>query len=120
MYAGKMNKEEIIKEAERIFVAADTDHSGEIDYSEWAVATISKENILTDAKMKGAFNMFDKDGSGSISADEIKEVLGVGRRIGDEKVWNDIIREVDLNGDGLICYDEFKYMMSKFLEADIN
>ncbi len=48
MYAGKMNKEEIIKEAVKIFAAADTDNSGEIDYSEWAVATIAKDQILTE------------------------------------------------------------------------
>ncbi len=62
--------------------------------------------------------MFDKDGSGSISADEIKTVLGVGKKFGDEKVWDEIIKEVDINRDGVICFDEFKYMMSKFLESD--
>ena len=84
MYEGKMNKEDIMAEAEKIFATADTDGSGEIDYSEWAVATISKENILTEEKMKQAFNMFDKDKSGSISSEEVKAVLGVGRKFGNE------------------------------------
>ena len=52
MYEGKMNREDILAEADKIFTTADTDGSGEIDYSEWAVATISKEGILTDEKMK--------------------------------------------------------------------
>jgi hypothetical protein len=34
----------------------------------------------------------------------------------DKVVWSEIIKEVDLNGDGLIDYNEFKTMMSRFIE----
>jgi len=34
----------------------------------------------------------------------------------DKSVWIEIIKEVDLNGDGLIDFAEFKAMMSKFIE----
>lgn len=70
--------------------------------------------------------MFDKvnykckllqDGSGSISAVEIKNVLGVGKRIGSEKIWDDVINEVDSNGDGEISFEEFEKMMKKFLTS---
>jgi len=93
---------------------ADTDGSGEIDYSEWIIATINKNKLLTHEKLELAFNLFDKDGSGSISSSEVKEVLGVGKNI-DEKVWNDIIKEVDANGDGEISFVEFKTMMERLL-----
>lgn len=43
--------------------------------------------------------MFDKDGSGTITADEIREVLGFDSSIS-QKVLDDIIKEVDENGDG--------------------
>lgn len=59
--------------------------------------------------------MFDKDNSGYISADEVKEVLGMGKKI-DEKIWNDIVLEVDINGDGEISFKEFKQMMEKLLD----
>ena len=45
--------------------------------------------------------MFDKDGSGTISADEIKEVMGFDSSIS-RKAIDDIIKEVDENGDGVI------------------
>jgi calcium-dependent protein kinase len=61
-----------------------------------------------------AFSMFDKDGSGFISADEVKSVLGVGKNV-DEKLWLDIVKEVDANGDGEISFSEFKIMMEKLL-----
>ena len=38
----------------------DIDGSGMIDYSEWAVGTINKKNILTQGKLKKAFQLFDK------------------------------------------------------------
>ena len=57
--------------------------------------------------------MFDKDGNGTISGDEFKAVLG---KSVDMKVLDDMIMEVDTNGDGEISLVEFKEMMLKFLE----
>ena len=54
--------------------------------------------------------MFDKDGGGSISIDEIKQVLSFGQTL-DEEVVQQIIKQVDANGDGEISYDEFAQMM---------
>ena len=61
---------------------------------------------LTDAQLdefREAFNMFDKDGSGIISADEIREVLcfGGANSLSAEAV-DAIIKQVDENGDGEI------------------
>lgn len=69
---------------------ADTDGSGEIDYSEWIVATTDKKKLLSNQKMETAFNLFDRDGSGSISAQEVKDVLGLGKNI-EDNVWNQIV-----------------------------
>ena len=101
-------------EVDRIMAVADADGSGEIDYSEWVVATINKQKLLSNEKLEAAFNLFDKDGGGSISADEIKEVLGIGKKF-DEKVWDEIIKEVDVNGDGEISFKEFKTMMERLM-----
>ena len=56
--------------------------------------------------------MFDKDGSGFISSEEIKEILGFGKTLSEEAV-NKIIRQVDENGDGQISFDEFAKMMKQ-------
>lgn len=107
-------------EVDRIMEIADTDKSGAIDYSEWVVATINKNQLLSDEKMKQAFDIFDVDGGGTISSGEIKKILGIGKKF-DEKIWDDIVREVDINGDGEISYEEFKAMMDKLLaDAPIN
>lgn len=36
---------------DRILKLADSDGSGEIDYSEWVVATMDKRKLLTDEKL---------------------------------------------------------------------
>ena len=109
---GKLSKEEILEgydlffgknldkvDIEKMFDAVDIDRSGYIDYSEFVIATMNEKQLLTNEKLQSAFKMFDKDGSGLISAEEIKEVLGFGKTLSEEAV-NEIIKQVDENGDG--------------------
>lgn len=101
-------------ETKRIFALVDVDNSGEIDFSEFVTATVNRGALLQDDKLRQAFRFYDKDDSGSISIIEIKDVLGVGKSI-DDKVWNQVVAEVDTNGDGEVDFDEFKTMMVKLL-----
>ena len=39
-------------EVDRIMKIADTDGSGEIDYSEWIVASMDKSKLLNDEKLQ--------------------------------------------------------------------
>jgi len=39
------------------------------------VATINKDKLLTKEKLQAAFALFDKDDGGTISANEVKELL---------------------------------------------
>jgi calcium-dependent protein kinase len=122
---GKLSKEEILDgydqffgknmdktEIEKMFEAVDIDQSGFIDYSEFVVAAMNEKNLLTNEKLQSAFRMFDKDGSGYISSDEIKEILGFGKTLSEEAV-NEIIKQVDANGDGQISFEEFAAMMKR-------
>ena len=56
--------------------------------------------------------MFDKDNSGYITREEIKEVLGHGKSLNEEQI-EQIIREVDENGDNEISFEEFSGMMKR-------
>ena len=103
------------EEVDRIFALVDVDHSGEIDFTEFVTATVNRGNLLQDEKLLAAFRYYDKDGSGSISCEEIKNVLGVGKTISVE-AWSNVVKEVDSNGDGEVSYEEFKAMMMKLLK----
>lgn len=70
--------------------------------------------MLQDDKLEQAFKVYDKDGSGSISTEEIKDIIGVGKKI-PTAVWTEVVMEVDANGDGEVSFDEFKTMMRKLL-----
>ena len=59
--------------------------------------------------------MFDKDGGGFISTDEVKEVLSFGGNL-DEKVVKKIIKKIDKDGDGEISFEEFIKMMNNNIE----
>lgn len=99
-------------EIDEMFEKVDADCSGAIDYSEFVVATMNEKNLLSNNKLQSAFKMFDKDGGGSISIDEIKQVLSFGQNL-DEAVVKKIIEQVDADGDGEISFDEFAQMMLK-------
>jgi len=105
------------EEVEKMFEAVDTDKSGFIDYSEFVVAAMNENQLTTNEKLQAAFKMFDKDGSGIISPEEIKEVLSFGGTNTLSKGAIDaIVKQVDENGDGEISFEEFVDMMKKMAE----
>jgi calcium-dependent protein kinase len=111
-YKAYMGEFEAEKEAERIMQEVDLDKSGTIDYNEFILAALNRQKVLNKERLEATFKMFDKDGSGKISADEIRTILGNSNEKG---VLDAMIKEVDSNGDGEISLHEFKEMMLKFL-----
>lgn len=107
-----MDKREAEKEVERLMECIDADGNGYIEYEEFLRASLDKEKLLTEKNLKIVFDFLDKDKSGKISSDEIKEVL-VNDGVIDDTVWKDIIGQGDLDGDGEIDLNEFIIMMNK-------
>lgn len=102
--------------------AADTDHSGTINYTgkllviyilEFIAATIDAQIFMREDSLRTAFQMFDVDNSGKIDATEVRALLE-GEDFKDQiskDQLNKIIKEVDANGDGEIDFEEFLSMM---------
>eukprot|EP00298_Acanthocystis_sp_HF-20_P011087 c19223_g2_i2.p1 GENE.c19223_g2_i2~~c19223_g2_i2.p1 ORF type:complete len:175 (-),score=56.71 c19223_g2_i2:28-477(-) len=64
-------------------------------------------------ELKEAFSCFDRDGDGSISVKELGDVI---RSLGtdpSESELQDLVNEVDVDGDGHIDFSEFLTMMAK-------
>lgn len=101
---------DIDTEVEKIMKQVDLDGSGEIEYSEFVSATLSRQQLLSKERLEMAFRAFDLDGSGTITANELKEVLGKHHSY-QEDMWSKLIAEADLNGDGVIDLTEFTKMM---------
>lgn len=91
-------------EAEALFTSLDTNNDGEINYSEFLAATLQGRVKAHEDVLRKTFMRFDETGSGNITADHLKEILG--------DSWEqtevvDLIKEADVNKDGKISYDEF-------------
>ena len=121
---GTLSKEEILlcyeehfgvpiteKEVDELFARIDLDNNGTIDYTEFVAACMEEKSLITNERLKQAFAMFDKDNSGALSPDEIKEVLCFNSEVTPEEV-DDIVKQFDQNGDGEIQFDEFCAMMT--------
>ena len=75
-----------------------------------------EEEYITDEQRKelqDIFDQFDKDKDGKISGKELANAMeSMGQNPTDEEI-NEMMREVDLNRDGKIDFDEFMAIMTK-------
>lgn len=120
------------KEVDEMVVKVDSNGDGLIDYEEFCLLCNSSSMGGGDQDMveegsgggreiaeeeegdlKEAFDVFDRDKDGLISVEELSLVLSClglkeGKRAEDCK---EMIRKVDMDGDGMVNFDEFKRMM---------
>ena len=72
-----------------------------------------KEKLLSEEALEKAFKLFDIDGNGFITLDELKESMPI--EITSRLEWKELIDEVDKDGDCQISLEEFKEMMRKLV-----
>jgi calcium-dependent protein kinase len=82
-----------MEEVKKIISSIDTDGSGKIDYTEFLAATMERSLYMKEEKLMMAFKMFDLDGDGKISQEELKTVLGGDSTYSSQPAgfWNGII-----------------------------
>ena len=75
-----------------------------------------EEEYITDDQRKDfqdIFDQFDKDKDGKISGKELANaMISMGQNPTDDEI-NEMMREFDLNQDGLIDFEEFMILMTK-------
>lgn len=91
----------------------DGDGNGEMGFHEFLIMMAHRSNASDpEAEVREAFKVFDKDGDGKITIEELKIALhNLGDDMTDEEV-HDMVKEIDANGDGHVNYEEFAHMLS--------
>ncbi|CAA6667322.1 unnamed protein product [Spirodela intermedia] len=91
--------------------AADVDGNGTLDYGEFVAVSIHLKKIGNDDHLRQAFSYFDKNSTGYIEIEELRESLADDLGLNYEEVIKSIIHDVDTDKDGRISYEEFTAMM---------
>ena len=105
--------QEAILRANAIFKEIDFNNDGSINFSEFLTVNIQKEKLLNEETLDRAFRMFDLDGNGYITIEELKKTMPL--EITTKAGWRNLVSEVDKDGDYQISFNEFKEMMEKLI-----
>jgi calmodulin len=90
----------------------DIDQSGTINFEEFLrLMSMHVNDRDNEEDLMNVFRVFDKDGNGFITAEELKQAMAsLDEDVTDEDI-HEMIREADANGDGNVNYEEFIKMM---------
>ncbi|XP_033736461.1 neo-calmodulin-like isoform X1 [Pecten maximus] len=95
----------------------DSEDTGSVDFESFLDVVMSRDIDDEDHEraLREAFKMFDRDGNGYIDAEELRLcMMNLGEKLTQEEV-EEMIREVDVDFDGRMNYEEFvKLMCTKY------
>lgn len=100
-------------ELKAMISSVDDNGDNEIDFEEFLILMSSKRSNSNDPdkELRDAFAVFDADGSGTISRNELKKLMkSLGQTLSDAEL-SAMMDEVDSDKSGEIDFAEFKAMM---------
>uniref|UniRef100_A0A5B7AXG8 non-specific serine/threonine protein kinase n=1 Tax=Davidia involucrata TaxID=16924 RepID=A0A5B7AXG8_DAVIN len=120
---GKINLEELrnglqklghqIPDAELqiLMEAANIDGDGTLNYGEFVAVSVHLRRMANDEHLRKAFAFFDRNQSGYIEIEELRDALSDEDDANSEEVIKAIMHDVDTDKDGRISFEEFAAMM---------
>lgn len=104
-------------QAERLFSMFDRDQSGQIDVREFMIGLANFTGASKEERLKFAFTIFDEDGNGVITKQELLKILKANHMATTEqevlRKAETIMAQADKDGDGVINFDEFVIVSKK-------
>ncbi|KAL5831929.1 hypothetical protein ACOSQ4_017283 [Xanthoceras sorbifolium] len=99
---GKINIDEL---------RADVDGDGSLNYGEFVAVSVHLKKTGNDEHLHKAFSFFERNQSGYIEIEELRDALNDEVDTSSEEVISAIMHDVDTDKDGWISYEEFAVMM---------
>ncbi|KFU91634.1 Calmodulin [Chaetura pelagica] len=102
-------------QAELRELLGDVGTEGTVDFPEFlSLLARKRREPEGEEEIREAFQVFDKEGSGWVSVEELRHVLThLGEKLTEQEV-DEMLREADGDGDGRVKYEEFvRVMMEK-------
>ena len=84
--------------------------TGTLDYFEFLAAVSNKRKNFAVEKLESVFRSFDNDGSGTVTASEIKKLVGEGNLA-------ELVSRVESNEDGKIDIKDLKNLVLTILPS---
>ncbi|RHY30556.1 hypothetical protein DYB32_004219 [Aphanomyces invadans] len=100
-----MGQDVLENEVLTLLQGIDIDGDGNLDYQEFLAATVKRNTFNKQEYLAQAFNYFDTKKQGVITKDDLIRFMG------SEEHAQEVMDEIDTNGDGKISFEEFCVMM---------
>ena len=83
----------------QLYRKIDLNGNGTIEFNEFVLVTLHKDELHSQEKLRAAFDMMDKNGDNTISPDELLDVFSFNENFNIEMA-TEMIRQCDVNSDG--------------------
>lgn len=96
----------------KLMQVADVDDVGVLDYCTFLAIMLDEEMYKQEYVRRLCFSAFDRNGVGRVAHEEIASVLW-GKHADGKQIKGpvELVQDSDSNGDGIITFDQFSYMM---------
>mmetsp|Transcript_31910 Transcript_31910/g.74665 ORF Transcript_31910/g.74665 Transcript_31910/m.74665 type:complete len:923 (-) Transcript_31910:30-2798(-) len=123
------------EDVELVIESLDSNRNGYIEYSEFMTGCLDLASDSMRQQLRAVFDVFDLDGSGAITLEELRQVLTQGANtedvfspspsdghsalvrpmnvLPDGKTVEEVMRDLDRNGTGQVEYEEFEQYLLK-------
>eukprot|EP01083_Nonionella_stella_P034001 93050_1 len=112
MHGMKYYKPQALKQARVIMEKCDTNGDGKLSFQEFSHVHAAMQLSSDEMLIHTCFSVMDENGDGHIEIQELQDALKLS-----QAEAKDVFLEADLNGDGVISFDEFKIAMSGGLQS---